>query len=334
MKRFLSELTTTTKFLGKIEEFSFETLTEYFMRMISNFFSVDKVSLLRYNQDNGWWTLISSTGIMSMSGQSYVLRDITSLDDMKIVLCPTEGIGYDAFIIFQINTTWWALAIDDTSQSRRFIDDVENLRIIGFFLKRALRLKINFIQLREASERRVAIDALTGLPNRRALEDKLQEIKAEDELTIVVIDVDNFKRVNDTFGHTKGDRVLKIISEEIRKAGEKNADIFSARFGGEEFVMIIPTDSFRRIIMTIRTNIRERFAPSWPLTFSSGSCPLIAGINPATCINAADFAMYAAKKRGKDRHVAVTKLEVVSRLPEIVGHNKTVEEVIELLCPI
>ena len=87
------------------------------------------------------------------------------------------------------------------------------------------------------------VDALTGLNNRRYLETHLanlisNSIDKRRPLSLMVLDIDHFKAVNDTFGHDAGDQVLKVFAGRIRKV-VRNADLF-CRLGGEEFVVVMP----------------------------------------------------------------------------------------------
>jgi two-component system cell cycle response regulator len=105
-------------------------------------------------------------------------------------------------------------------------------------------------------------DALTGLPNRRAFEEALTRDLARTErqggaLTLILIDADHFKKVNDTYGHQGGDTVLRALSDVLRES-TRTSDI-AARVGGEEFALILPqTDSDNAVVVAER--VRMRFA--------------------------------------------------------------------------
>lgn len=138
-----------------------------------------------------------------------------------------------------------------------------------------------------------AIDPLTGVGNRRMLARTLGRLRADD--TVIVIDLDHFKKVNDTLGHDEGDRVLRALGGALRESVRASDRV--GRYGGEEFVVILSggqADPFLR-----------RFQQRWlarrphPVTFSAGAAP--AGPDPSRALKAADRAMYRAKLEGRDQ---------------------------------
>ena len=151
-------------------------------------------------------------------------------------------------------------------------------------------------------------DALTGMANRRAFcESAAREIsrarRLPRPLTMVYIDVDNFKQVNDCFGHAVGDRLLEVIGE-VMQRNLRLHDI-SARVGGDEFAVLLPEtahDAARFVVERLHKCLREAMHhQGWPVTFSIGVVTY--GAPPATVeelIKAADQAMYAIKRVGKN----------------------------------
>jgi diguanylate cyclase len=98
----------------------------------------------------------------------------------------------------------------------------------------------------EVQRQKALLDPLTGLPNRAAWSERLdQEVnlwhQRGNSLSLAMLDLDHFKRINDGYGHLAGDKVLKIIASVLRK--RLRASDFIARFGGEEFVMLMPNSS-------------------------------------------------------------------------------------------
>ncbi|WP_019571573.1 GGDEF domain-containing protein [Thioalkalivibrio sp. ALMg3] len=152
-------------------------------------------------------------------------------------------------------------------------------------------------------------DSLTGLPNRMAFEQRLEQLPAELEksgaASLLVWDIDHFKTINDEYGHTAGDKVLRAVAE-ILAEGVREPD-FVARYGGEEFVMIIhrEPDAAYSQADTIRDAVDRLIVRSGKtrlkVTISAG----LAGIDPAAApeaiFDAADHALLQAKKRGRDR---------------------------------
>jgi diguanylate cyclase (GGDEF)-like protein len=160
------------------------------------------------------------------------------------------------------------------------------------------------------AETRAATDALTGLPNRRALEDTMRRMLAQADrtgapLSVLAIDLDHFKRVNDTHGHEHGDAVLAGVGHVLGAA--IRASDFVARYGGEELVVLAPdtdaagallvAEKLRRAIATI-----DLPADDGSLTASFGVAAFPEhGADAETLMRAADRALYDAKQRGRDR---------------------------------
>lgn len=151
-------------------------------------------------------------------------------------------------------------------------------------------------------------DPLTGILNRRGFEKMISE-KFDKEgmpvhgLSIVSLDMDRLKYINDTFGHLAGDEAIKALADCI--SASLNSNEFAARMGGDEFTAIIDTTDPRRLnsfIDSVRENIKLRNASgkySYEISSSIGSCELTSWNELMDCINKADRAMYAEKKAKK-----------------------------------
>lgn len=159
-----------------------------------------------------------------------------------------------------------------------------------------------------ALDRLAMLDALTGLPNRRHLDRSLSEsfaasVAANSPLSLVVIDVDEFKTFNDTFGHPAGDDTLRRVATVLRET-VREPDLV-ARYGGEEFaVVLIGVDSTAAMALAerLRLAIAEADWPLRPITASFGVAtrdPSIA--DPARLVARADRALYCSKVRGRNR---------------------------------
>lgn len=164
-----------------------------------------------------------------------------------------------------------------------------------------------------AQVRQIAVtDGLTGLLNRRAFDQTLNEIieQSEGETTCLsLLDIDHFKRVNDTYGHTIGDNVIKFVATLLKKHAEDHHHI--ARYGGEELAIIMPNTPKQKAI-EIAENIRLEMEKSrlkrktdnltlGRITLSVGIAELHANDDPESFISRADTALYQAKETGRNK---------------------------------
>ncbi|WP_199554285.1 GGDEF domain-containing protein [Sandaracinobacteroides hominis] len=170
----------------------------------------------------------------------------------------------------------------------------------------------------EAAERSARADPLTGLLNRRGLDDALQRalktaLADGEPLTVAMVDIDHFKRVNDQWGHAIGDEVLRCVATHLstharRLAGEAG---FAARHGGEEFLVALPglglreacaaIDNARAVLARQVLRRADDGASLGRVSFSAGVALLRAGDTVEAIIDRADSALYAAKRAGRDR---------------------------------
>jgi diguanylate cyclase (GGDEF)-like protein len=165
----------------------------------------------------------------------------------------------------------------------------------------------------EAAEIRANIDALTGLPNRRYLEELLATVgprrRAVDRLGALMIDLDNFKRLNDRYGHTTGDRVLRAVAQRIFDA--VRADDTPARYGGEEFAVVLRRASPQQAV-EVAERIRAQIATIDPAQIGVGERVTVSvGVAVADAHDSdvkslladADDALYRAKREGRNKVV-------------------------------
>lgn len=152
-----------------------------------------------------------------------------------------------------------------------------------------------------------ATDALTGLPNRRTLLEVLtaqldRSLALKRPLSVLMIDVDRFKKYNDEYGHAAGDAALQGIAAALRSV-VRESDLV-ARYGGEEFVVVLPGCDGRgamRLASRLVERVRTSAVDAGSLTISAGVATLCRSVNSAgTMIERADHAMYAAKAAGGD----------------------------------
>jgi len=168
-------------------------------------------------------------------------------------------------------------------------------------------------------------DALTGLPNRMLLQDRLMQAIAlacrnHERIAVLMIDLDQFKQVNDSLGHHIGDGLLEAVSGRI-KACLRESDII-ARLGGDEFVIALPSVScdqdIQEVVQKLLTSVVDPFQIEGHEIQISGSIGISQypadGGNPGDLLRAADTAMYAAKAEGRGTYCFFTpELDVASQ---------------------
>lgn len=188
--------------------------------------------------------------------------------------------------------------------------------LLVFLYLIATRLLVGLLTAEERLRELAVIDALTGLLNRRAAMKRLSdEVRRSDrdieELAVLMMDLDHFKRVNDTAGHAVGDAVLVAAAE----AMTRNARVYDtvARIGGEEFLLLMPAagmEQARSAAERVRAAVAEATAqvPGWgvPVTLSVGVAVREAGGEEGSgdVLRRADRALYEAKDAGRDRTVS------------------------------
>jgi diguanylate cyclase (GGDEF)-like protein len=151
-----------------------------------------------------------------------------------------------------------------------------------------------------------SLDALTMIPNRQMLGRTLGRLRHGD--VVIMLDLDHFKRVNDSVGHAAGDAVLRTFGETLRSMS-RSRDVVG-RYGGEEFVVILAGgdgDAFLLRLQKRWTDVRPQ-----PVTFSAGIATYTHAASSVTAVTvAADRAMYRAKRSGRDRWLRASGSEYV-----------------------
>ena len=173
-------------------------------------------------------------------------------------------------------------------------------------------------------------DALTGVSNRKHFEETLIraiERAGQDRspLALIVIDIDHFKRFNDTYGHLTGDQVLKLVGMTMREAVKSKATL--ARFGGEEFAIILPettmqparalADTIRQSVMSRELVKRSTGESLGKVTISAGVAVLREGDTAVSLLERADQCMYMGKRMGRNRTVTDHEYAGPGDLPEV-----------------
>ena len=200
------------------------------------------------------------------------------------------------------------------SDRTRFEQSQEQIRELN---KRLKNMEDESVLLRESAvkSRELALkDALTGIWNRQAFDEDIEKEfvrwqRYQKPLSLIVWDIDFFKRVNDSYGHAAGDKVLKTIAR-LFKQETRDAD-FIARFGGEEFVGIFPETRLEDAL-SLANKIREKVQNSKfhyehkpvPITASAGLATFLPNDTVETVFKRADAALYRAKEGGRNRCIA------------------------------
>ena len=242
-------------------------------------------------------TLQEMSGLLAGAG-SDAARYSAALDEASVEV--QSGQADLPSLIARLVAETRALAARNERLGRRLDDSARQMTV----LERQL----------EDARREATVDGLTGLMNRRAFDQTIRTLagtamNSGDPLALLVVDIDHFKAVNDTWGHAVGDAVLQLVAR--RLAHRARAEDKPARFGGEEFVLLLPGttleeaaaigDALRADLESQRLVLRDTQQPIGTVTASIGVALYEPGERLADWVGRADAALYRAKAAGRNR---------------------------------
>jgi|GEM_PF-1584878 len=259
-----------------------------------------------------WYPLKHDTGIFvrTLLKKKAVIIDASSVDSQ-----------YDKSMVDELNLTEFAaipleahdralgvLVVDNIHQLRKISE--EDISLLGIFANQAA-IAIENARMYEWTRDRAITDGVTGIYNHRYFQEKLAEelqksISANRNLSLLFLDLDDFKKYNDTFGHQAGDEVLRRVAEILRT--ESGATV--ARYGGEEFAVILPGRTKHAAVETaekIRNSVERELTlertGKRQITVSIGvsNFPDTSVKHPWELVEMADKELYRAKQNGKNR---------------------------------
>jgi len=193
---------------------------------------------------------------------------------------------------------------------------------LALMVGESIKLSLSNLKLREKLREQATRDPLTGLFNRRHLEDSLsRELhrarRGKSTLCIAMLDLDHFKKFNDTFGHQAGDLLLRELGQVLREKLRKS-DI-ACRYGGEEFVIVMPDSSLadtcqrveeiRMLVKKLEIRYGEQLLGAITVSAGIAGTREYGGITIREFLHAADTALYAAKQAGRNRVVVYKEKE-------------------------
>jgi diguanylate cyclase (GGDEF)-like protein/PAS domain S-box-containing protein len=209
------------------------------------------------------------------------------------------------------STAWVEMHLKLTAEQ----DDQEQTHFVGVLRDITQRKKMEdeLTSLNARLARLATTDGLTGLSNRRTFDDFLRrEYAVHEVISVLLLDIDNFKGYNDSYGHQAGDECLKSVARVIADA-TANTSGMSARYGGEEFIIVLPDLSAAdalRVAETVRLTVRALGIPNQAssrgyVTVSVGvSTKTKTTLDEAMLVGYADIALYEAKRQGRNRSLA------------------------------
>jgi diguanylate cyclase (GGDEF)-like protein len=266
-------------------------------------------------------------------GKPYVGGDATAR--LRCSHIANSGSGYLCVPLVAQGETYGVLYIEEKpalpgSSAGIIANHKKRLQPLATAVAERISLAVANLQLREVLRHQSIQDPLTGLFNRRYLEESLDRevhraARSQRNVSVAMLDIDHFKQFNDTFGHQSGDMLLREVALVI-KARVRSGDL-ACRYGGEEFALILcETDATgaRACVEKIRESVKQltvnfRGQSLGPVTISAGIASFPGHSDkPEELVHMADMALYRAKKEGRDRVVVGEEHQPVSQLDAVL----------------
>jgi diguanylate cyclase (GGDEF)-like protein len=219
---------------------------------------------------------------------------------------PVKLLGYESSIVAPVHVsgcTWGVLAVTAPLGTRLTVADELRLTAFGDLLATA----IGAIEDRAKLAAQASSDPLTGLANHRTLQQRLAEqvaiaAREQQPLSVIVLDIDHFKQINDTGGHESGDEILVLVAHCLGQVARGRDTL--GRAGGDEFTWILPATTADEALAaseSARRLIAARVPDRSLVTVSAGICDTGATMDPAELIHLADGALYWSKAHGRNQ---------------------------------
>jgi diguanylate cyclase (GGDEF)-like protein len=256
--------------------------------------------------------LATGVGLASRAlstGKSVIENNVNSVDGYIAGFAETQSEMCVPLIFF--GEKLGVLALESARKDAFDRDDLQPLESVADICAAAIQNASYFDRMKQLAY----VDGLTGIHNRRYFEMRVVEEleragRFQGRMSIIMVDIDNFKRLNDEFGHLLGDEVLRSVST-IMKQQLRKVDLV-CRYGGEEFAIVVPETSGEnalRVAEKLRRQVEDHHFPGVPrpVTISSGVADYPThGITRDEVVAAADSALYQAKQAGRNQVVAAS----------------------------
>jgi diguanylate cyclase (GGDEF)-like protein len=251
--------------------------------------------------------LSPGTGVAARSlasGRSVIENDVNNVEGYIAGFAETLSEICVPLIIF--GEKLGVLALDSAKKDSFDHDDVQPLESVADICAAAIQNAHNFDRMKQLAY----VDGLTGIHNRRFFEMRIVEeleraSRFQGRMSVIMVDIDHFKKMNDEFGHLLGDEMLRSVST-ILKQQLRKMDMV-CRYGGDEFAIVVPEtagESAVRVAEKLRRQVETHFFPGVPrpVTISCGVADYPAhGVTRDEVVAAADSALYQAKQAGRNQ---------------------------------